>query len=339
MTLQIERLDRSKLPPGYRIGGACGGVVWGHGLRNGKVYGSQEGATASAWDDFENENDPPGMPVEAVDGLDKAGARANAWRCYWRRVEIARRMEALADHCCVEQATYWPEVLGWSDERVKQAERYLADATKPPAPVGRPARAGALARISLNDLKIGDRVLVAGTICDTDPEDPIFPIEIRFMEGGKEWMRRECEVLGDPRGAPSASTDLLARVVEAIHANGLSPMEILGDALHEEVLQALGVEADPIPSGRERWSTKCAGDTGANTTVTVVEYFDGGISKDTEVKLEDLVDFLVDPIGCDEDEAAELAEELVEKGVITFEGDPPIAIKGRWSPPTDEDAG
>jgi hypothetical protein len=40
----------------------------------------------------------------------------------------------------------------------------------------------------------------------------------------------------------------------------------------------------------------------------------------------------------DDSYAKESADELLEHGILTFEGDPPIAIKGRWSPPVDEDA-
>lgn len=70
--------------------------------------------------------------------------------------------------------------------------------------------------------------------------------------------------------------------------------------------------------------------------VTVVEYFHDGIPpRETVVEVDQLAAYLAreDVLGDDS-----YAKELLEHGILTFEGDPPIAIKGRWSPPVDEDA-
>lgn len=74
--------------------------------------------------------------------------------------------------------------------------------------------------------------------------------------------------------------------------------------------------------------------------VTVVEYFHDGIPpRETVVEVDQLAAYLAreDVLG-DDSYAKESADELLEHGILTFEGDPPIAIKGRWSPPVDEDA-
>lgn len=74
--------------------------------------------------------------------------------------------------------------------------------------------------------------------------------------------------------------------------------------------------------------------------VTVVEYFHDGIApRETVVEVDQLAAYLAreDVLG-DDSYAEESAEELLERGILTFEGDPPIAIKGRWSPPVDDDA-
>lgn len=68
------------------------------------------------------------------------------------------------------------------------------------------------------------------------------------------------------------------------------------------------------------------------TEVTVVEHFhDGEPPRETVVKIAELAAFLARPdvLGLDAEEAGSTAEELLERGRLTFEGDPPITIKGR----------
>jgi hypothetical protein len=72
--------------------------------------------------------------------------------------------------------------------------------------------------------------------------------------------------------------------------------------------------------------------------ITVVEYFhDGEPPRETEMKVRQLAGYLAraDVLG-DADYAAASAEELLERGVLRFEGDPPIAIKGMWPPAEPE---
>lgn len=110
--MTIERLDRSKPPPGYTKTLHRSGWSLTHGGKELGFYQARSAIadlTKDAWAHHEAQHDPPGMCLEEVPGPDGAWrwrcgeitntgdgpmtqvrARAAAWRWYWRQVEDAR---------------------------------------------------------------------------------------------------------------------------------------------------------------------------------------------------------------------------------------------------------
>lgn len=151
----VQRLDYSKPPPGYRVEADSLGI-WGW-EGGGDCFDSVVGegdARASAWAHYKASNDPPGMwsgqargehpggygyalmesshehPLEAdFERIDEA--RAAAWAWYDRRLALAERLSSgLGDRLgrC-DGLVLWPVILTWSDEQAAEVERWLVDST------------------------------------------------------------------------------------------------------------------------------------------------------------------------------------------------------------------
>lgn len=170
MTAQtIARLDRTKAPPGYWLGvlayeegyfPTCKAPA-GHPSWRGEMVGE---VVAAAWEYYQRANDPPGMwslgggweggfglaGVSALRGgrWDGAQARAAAWAWYWKRREVADKLDDARQETAegaetplsegrlsfegdppIELAAVdaWPRCLAWPDEQVSAVERWLTD--------------------------------------------------------------------------------------------------------------------------------------------------------------------------------------------------------------------
>jgi hypothetical protein len=140
-TAQIQRLDYSKPPLGYRV--HC------YSAR------SRKALLHAAWAHYKASNDPPGMAVEQVDtprgdvktrwwswlelvsntrlsvAVSKVGesdARAASWAWYDRRLALANWLIVQFHE---DQRPAWPHCLGWSDAAVAEVEQRLGGSRAP----------------------------------------------------------------------------------------------------------------------------------------------------------------------------------------------------------------
>jgi hypothetical protein len=155
---EVARLDRSEPPEGYQVGRgqwSCPAAVQ-PGTIQGKPWTSARFCTEGqelecAWTHREARQDPPGMRVEVANGVATAGvatawvdcdpsgpvpawrrrggieadARAAAWAWYWRRVDLANRLDASPlGMPGTKRGNGW---LEWTDEDCEKVERALAE--------------------------------------------------------------------------------------------------------------------------------------------------------------------------------------------------------------------
>jgi hypothetical protein len=145
-TMTVERLDRSRPPPGYHHSCPIGVAALGQG--------PVDRALAAAWDHYEKRNDPPGLrshnaphgrarwslvgpPMVTFVIADHAtldAARAAAWSRYWRRVALSISVNTDTLDRIQSQSIRdpWPRCLAWSDEEVADVKRWLADGGEVP---------------------------------------------------------------------------------------------------------------------------------------------------------------------------------------------------------------
>jgi hypothetical protein len=153
-TMQVERLDRGRPPPGYNLEVIDDEWWWGESPEwlDGTSYFDHDVALRAAWAHYGTSVNPPGVQVDwdavtgwgftiidgprvhvaagsADDGLQgrigpaKAKARAAAWTWYWRRVGLIERMLKATTSVYGQEGTtecrnLWPTVLAWPDEQV-----------------------------------------------------------------------------------------------------------------------------------------------------------------------------------------------------------------------------
>lgn len=136
----VERLDRTKPPPGYRSwtyrGAQVGGALYE------SPDGEQVGPLAAAWTHYEREHEMwvvvHGQRSDQGDDwrMGSAGAfagefrtqsdaRVAAWAWYWRRVALAAAIDAYGWYD-QRSSGPWPRVLKWTDEQVEEVEKWLA---------------------------------------------------------------------------------------------------------------------------------------------------------------------------------------------------------------------
>ena len=119
-SVEVERLDYSRFPPGY----------------------SGEMTNVDAWAEWKLEHDPPGITLFChgqlwswqLDSADEAfegtyhgaeDARAAAWKWYDRRHAIVSALDAMSKGGY--SRANWPRCLTWSRVQVDEVERWLAD--------------------------------------------------------------------------------------------------------------------------------------------------------------------------------------------------------------------
>lgn len=139
----VQRLDYSKPPPGYRVEADSLGI-WGWEGGGGcfdSVVGEGD-ARASAWTHYKAHNDPPGLDVNAWGfgrrGTDAAwwrplfsdaalaSSRAAAWAWYDRRLALAEQLSSKLGNRLgrCDGLVLWPVILTWSDEQAAEVERW-----------------------------------------------------------------------------------------------------------------------------------------------------------------------------------------------------------------------
>ena len=158
-TQDVERLNYSEPPPGYKVGQESEaqwywvrGPVDGEGYR-GDVAIGEGAALAAAWTHVKVHHDPPGvyrcgplaLYVTFGPGLPRFLSRTEAWAWYdcrlglaekWQRIYDtdgdARQLAAVRYRGADDETAFdnwWPRCLAWSSEQVANVERWLSDST------------------------------------------------------------------------------------------------------------------------------------------------------------------------------------------------------------------
>lgn len=132
-----ERLDFLKAPPGFQVADLPAHLQ--RTIETAGVWGPN--ALSVAWAKYKAENDPPGLPLFSSGRVMEwyggaAEARAAAWAWYERRLDLAVKLERLADFM-LSIGTHtnfnpWPRGLTWTDEQVAGVERWLVGRGKLP---------------------------------------------------------------------------------------------------------------------------------------------------------------------------------------------------------------
>lgn len=133
----IALLDFDRPPPGFEIRSRveCGREVFRYYRDTlcGEPCEHEGQALALAWNQYKRETWPPGSSGPPTAAFD----RAYAWARYERRAILAKRLDAeMLDWQVGEDedvpASIWPRCYGWSDLKVDEEERRLAQRQRDP---------------------------------------------------------------------------------------------------------------------------------------------------------------------------------------------------------------